>query len=220
MMVLDMAFCPTIVVLAAGRGSRFYSGAPRARQPLHDARVLGATLRQCMASRLPVLAVTTPALEPCARTLLAARDVVVLPEVAQPDGSLGPAGLGASIAAGVGNRPGASGWVVLPADMPLVQPATLAAVSQALQLHAVTYAQHAGRRGHPVGFAAELYSELVLLSDDQDARRLVARYPSFGIDVDDPGTQLAVASMHELEQLDGLPPPEPPRPWAEQPRAC
>ncbi|MEY3273165.1 MAG: hypothetical protein RLZZ341_2066, partial [Pseudomonadota bacterium] len=32
----------------------------------------------------------------------------------------------------------------------------------------VVWAQHRGRRGHPVGFAAELYSELVQLDGDDD----------------------------------------------------
>jgi molybdenum cofactor cytidylyltransferase len=44
------------------------------------------------------------------------------------------------------------------------------AVGNALQHHPVTYAQHRGRRGHPVGFAAELYSELATLSGDEGAR--------------------------------------------------
>jgi molybdenum cofactor cytidylyltransferase len=56
---------------------------------------------------------------------------------------------------------------VLPGDMPLVQSATLLAVANALDHHPVAYAQHRGRRGHPVGFGAELYSELVTLSGDE-----------------------------------------------------
>ncbi|NML14362.1 NTP transferase domain-containing protein [Azohydromonas sp. G-1-1-14] len=202
-----MTFCPTVIVLAAGRGSRFY-GPQRAPRQLDDADMLEATLRQAVASELPVLVVTTPALEPSARSLVAARDVAVLPDVKLPDGSLATPGLSASIAAGVGARPDASGWVVLPADMPLVQPGTLVAVAQALRVHAVAYAQHAGRRGHPVGFAAELYSELVQLPDDSAARRLVARYPSCGVDVDDPGTQLDLESLQDLHALP-LPPGPP-----------
>lgn len=214
-MVLDRAFCPTIVVLAAGRGSRFY-GPPRAPRQLDDAEMLDATLRQAVASELPVLVVTTPVLEASARALVAARDVVVLPETRLPDGRKIAPGLGECIAAGVGTRPDASGWVVLPADMPLVQPATLKAVAQALRVHAVTYAQHAGRRGHPVGFAAELYSELIQLPDDSGARRLVARYPSCGVDVDDPGTQLDLESLQDVHRL---PLPAAPRAFAPAPPA-
>ena len=50
------------------------------------------------------------------------------------------------------------------------QPATIVAVARALDIHPVAYAQHNGRRGHPVGFAAELYSELTAL----DRRRRCA----------------------------------------------
>jgi molybdenum cofactor cytidylyltransferase len=205
-MVLDTAFCPTVVVLAAGHGSRFY-GPLRAPRQLQDGDMLDATLRRAVASELPVLVVTTPRLEPTARALVAARDVVVLPDVTLPDGRTVAPGLSECIAAGVGARPGASGWVVLPADMPLVQPSTLVAVAQALRVHAVAYAQHAGRRGHPVGFAAELYSELVQLPDDSGARRLVARYPSCGVDVDDPGTQLDLESMQDAAALQLAPAP-------------
>jgi molybdenum cofactor cytidylyltransferase len=67
--------------------------------------------------------------------------------------------MGFSIAAGVGERSGAPGWLVLPGDMPLVQPSTLLAVATALEQYPVVYAQYRGRRGHPVGFAAELYSD-------------------------------------------------------------
>lgn len=214
-MVLDTAFCPTVVVLAAGRGSRFY-GVLRSPRRLEDGDMLEATLRVAVASGLPVLAVTTQAMEARARTQLAARDVVVLPEVLLADGGMGTPGLSECMAAGVGARPGASGWVVLPGDMPLVLPSTLVAVAQALRVHAVAYAQHAGRRGHPVGFGAELYSELVQLPDDSAARRLVSRYPSYGVDVDDPGTQMEVESLRDVPSLQ---PPPGPRAFAPAPPA-
>ena len=59
---------------------------------------------------------------------------------------------------------------LLPGDMPTVQPSSLLAVAAKLPHHVVVYAQHRGRRGHPVGFSAELYSELVQLSGDEGAR--------------------------------------------------
>jgi len=85
-------------------------------------------------------------------------------------------------------------------------------VAARLAQHPVVYAQHIGRRGHPVGFAAELYSELVQLSGDEGARRLVARYPSFGVEVDDPGVLIDVDTLDDLAALHahaGLPPAEP-----------
>ena len=113
-------------------------------------------------------------------------------------------GMGYSIAAGVGARPDAGGWLILPGDMPMVRPATMLAVAAALEHHPVAYAQFQGRRGHPVGFAAELYSELMMLSGDEGARRIVARYPAIGVDVDDPGTLLDLDTEADLAAMRAL----------------
>ena len=109
--------------------------------------------------------------------------------------------MGYSISVGVNARPNASGWLVLPGDMPLVQPATLQAVARQLAHHAVAYAQYKGRRGHPVGFSSELYSELVTLSGDEGARRLIARYPAHGLEVDDPGVLVDVDTLADLASV-------------------
>ena len=86
--------------------------------------------------------------------------------------------------------------------MPLVQPQTLRDVAKALAQHAVVYAQHRGRRGHPVAFAAELYSELTALDGDEGARRIVARYPVHGEEVDDAGVLLDVDTVDDLAQIE------------------
>jgi molybdenum cofactor cytidylyltransferase len=109
--------------------------------------------------------------------------------------------MGDSIAAGVAVRSDASGWLILPADMPRVRPSTIQAVADALQQHAVAYAQYQGRRGHPVGFAAELYSELTALTGDEGARRLVARYPAQAVEVDDPGVLIDIDTVEDLAAL-------------------
>ena len=126
------------------------------------------------------------------------RDVVVVPP------ALAALGIGHSIAAGVAARADAPGWLLLPGDMPMVKPATLLAVAAALEHHPVAYAQYQGRRGHPVGFAAELYSELMMLSGDEGARRIVARYPAIGVDVDDPGVLLDLDTEADLAALRAL----------------
>ena len=86
-------------------------------------------------------------------------------------------------------------------DMPMLRTSTLIAVADALPQHAVVYAQHQGRRGHPVGFSAELYSELVQLTGDEGARRVVARFPSFGVEVDDPGVLIDLDTTDDLAAL-------------------
>ena len=68
----------------------------------------------------------------------------------------------------------------------------------------MAYAQYQGRRGHPVGFAAELYSELMMLSGDEGARRIVARYPAIGVDVDDPGVLLDLDTEADLAAMRAL----------------
>lgn len=193
-----MRFRPSIVVVAAGRGSRFGAVAPDAtpklEQPFGSSTVLGSTVRHAVQSQLPVVVVTVAALAPLASPFLAQRDIVVVSD------EEAARGMGHSIATGVAERSGAPGWLVLPGDMPLVQPGTLLAVASALELHAVAYAQHHGRRGHPVGFSSELYSELVLLQGDEGARRIVARYPAFGVEVDDVGVLMDIDTPADLER--------------------
>ena len=189
---------PTVVVLAAGKGSRFKGSAHKLEQSLGDLSVLGSTLRNAIESHLPVVVVTTQALAASASHIVAARDVVVVPQ------ALAALGMGHSIAAGVAARADSPGWLLLPGDMPMVRPATMLAVAAALEHHAVAYAQYQGRRGHPVGFAAELYSELMMLSGDEGARRIVARYPAVGVDVDDPGVLLDLDTEADLAAMRAL----------------
>ena len=190
---------PAVIVLAAGRGSRFLGPDHKLTQSLGSLSVLGTTLRQAIASHLPVIVVTTEPLAEVARRSIAARDVVLVPEV----GSAGQAGLGMgySIAAGVAARPDAGGWLILPGDMPQIQPDTLQRVARELASHAVAFAQYKGRRGHPVGFSGELYSELVALTGDEGARRVIARYPAFAVNVDDPGVLVDVDTLADLDSV-------------------
>jgi molybdenum cofactor cytidylyltransferase len=189
----------TVVVLAAGRSERFGAGRHKLAQPLGASSVLAQTLACAIASHLRTVVVTTAAFVDVARSSVAARDVVVLPD-GRSDGATA-LGMGTSIAAGVRASPDSAGWLVLPGDMPLVQPATLLAVARALDHHAVAYAQHGGRRGHPVGFAAELYPELTELSGDEGARRIIARYPAFAVDLDDPGILVDIDTEDDLDAL-------------------
>ena len=197
----------TVIVLAAGCGSRFTAGPHKLAASFGEQSVLATTLRHAIASHLHVVVVTTEPLADLARSTIAARDVILIPEVGS-DGQPG-LGMGHSISAGVSARPHAAGWLILPGDMPLVQPATLQAVARQLDQHPVVYAQHRGKRGHPVGFAAELYSELVALTGDEGARRLTARYPAFGIELDDPGILVDIDTADDLESALREAPPAP-----------
>ena len=190
---------PAVIVLAAGRGTRFRDVDYKLAQNLGAYSVLGTTLRHAIASELPVIVVTTEALSELAKRTVAARDVIIVPEAGSPGHP--EAGMGYSIACGVTARANAAGWVILPGDMPLVQPSSLLAVARQLNQHPVVCAQYKGRRGHPIGFGAELYSELAMLTGDDGARRLVARYPALGLELDDPGVLVDVDTEGDLDQL-------------------
>ena len=186
---------PTIVVVAAGQGSRFKGARHKLDQPLAGSTVLGCTLRHAVESGLPVVLVTTAPFVAIGLEHLTRRGLVLLPpEEARR-------GMGNSIAAGVAESTSAAGWLVLPGDMPLVRPSTLSAIAAALAEHTVVQAQYRGRRGHPVGFSSELYSELVALEGDEGARRVVARYPVHGEELNDPGVLVDVDTLDDLAQV-------------------
>ena len=192
----NMSSHPTVIVLAAGRGSRFGGDRHKLMHQWMGATVLEATLARAMSSQLPLVVVTTEGLSSSVREYVAARDVVVLPSIGDDDRA--PLGVGYSIAAGVAASPNASGWLLLPADMPMIEAATIRAVAAKLSTHPVVFAQYGGRRGHPVGFSAELYSELVRLTGDEGAKRLVARYPAVGVPVNDEGVVVDIDTPDDL----------------------
>ena len=193
---------PAVVVLAAGAGSRYRGTRHKLSEPLGGESVLARTLRNAIESRLSVVLVVSEGLVDEARDLVAPRDMVVVDLPAQTGW-----GMGDSIAAGVSVHASAGGWLVLPGDMPLVRPATLRAVAAALDQQPIAFAQHRGRRGHPVGFAAELFSELVMLKGDEGARRLLARYPTAAVELDDAGVLFDIDTIDDLatarRRIDG-----------------
>lgn len=193
---------PAVVVLAAGRGQRFRGQGHKLEQSLGDGTVLSRTLDQAIATQLRVVVVTTQALAAQVGRLVALRDMVVMPDLDRLGRPL-PVGMGHSIAAGVSATGDAQGWLILPGDMPLVRSASLLAVAEVLAHEPIAYAQYRGRRGHPVGFSAELYSELAALEGDEGARRLLARYPAQAVELDDPGVLIDVDTTEDLQRLRG-----------------
>lgn len=116
-------------------------------------------------------------------------------------------GMGHSLAAGVAAAPEASGWLLALADMPFIAASSHQTVASALQAGASLAAtRYAGRRGHPVGFAAEWYPQLIALSGDQGAKSLLENHREKLIwcPVDDRGVVWDVDRPENLET-----PPEP-----------
>jgi molybdenum cofactor cytidylyltransferase len=167
-----------VIILAAGRGERFKaSGATvdKLNAPLAGVRVRDHVLRSVQASGLPWHIVEREHTQ----------------HLAQP-------GMGDSIACGVAATAGAGGWLILPADLPLVQPATLLAVAQALRNHPVVVPFYQGEKGHPVGFDASCGTALQALCGDEGARSVVAQRGAWRLEVPDPGCVLDVDTLEAL----------------------
>jgi molybdenum cofactor cytidylyltransferase len=199
-----------VVVIVAGIGTRFREAGRQLGEVAPDAMapagLLEATLQQVRSSGLPFIVITTASLAPEARRHAAPSDVVVLDPGARRAGEEdmdervleSRLGIGQAIAAGVSARSNAGGWLMFPGDLSNIRPDTLHRVAQALRESPVTFARYRGQPGHPVAFAAELYSELIRLHTNDTARRLLGRYPALGVDVDDMATQAVYDAATDL----------------------
>lgn len=169
---------PAIIVLAAGRGERFIASGGtthKLQALLAGRRVIDHTLDAVQASGLPWHLV----------------------------GEKTP-GMGDSIAAGVRALADAAGWLILPADLPLVRPATLLQVAHALHAHEVVQPAHRGQGGHPVGFRSSCRDELLALQGDQGARAVAAARRVFKLEVDDIGCITDVDTVELLNEAELL----------------
>lgn len=104
-----MSVAPVVIILAAGAGRRFFASGAKTHKLdtlIHHQTVLGHVLTAVKASGLSCY-------------------------VVRPAG--GTAGIGESIALGVKATANAGGWLILPADLPLIRSATLQQVAQELE---------------------------------------------------------------------------------------
>jgi molybdenum cofactor cytidylyltransferase len=184
------------ILLAAGQGSRFGGGKLLAR--LGDGTAVGVeSARRLRAALNEVTAVVRPEDETLAELLRAEGCSVEVCAAAHE-------GMGSSLAHAIRSRPDADAWVVALADMPLIDPGTIARVADALRAGALIAApSHRGRRGHPVGFAAALGARLAALSGDAGARDILRAEAGRLqlVEVDDPGVLADIDTRQQLEAL-------------------
>lgn len=83
--------------------------------------------------------------------------------------------MGESIALGVEATIQAPGWLILPADLPLIQPSSLQRVAAELEESSIVVPHYQHYSGHPVGFRQEHRAELLALSGDTGAKEIVRR---------------------------------------------
>ncbi len=178
-----MSCLPVVIVLAAGRGERFAAS--------------GGTVH-----KLQALLAGKPVLE---HVLQAVRASGLPYHVVQPDPRR--PGMGDSIAAGVRGTAGAPGWLMLPADLPLIRSETLRAIALAPPC-AVTVPRYQGQRGHPVRFAAACRPDLLLLEGSRGAAPIVRAQEAINsvafIDIDDLGTVTDIDTLQDLHRAEIL----------------
>jgi molybdenum cofactor cytidylyltransferase len=186
-----------VIVLAAGKGERFK--AVGGTQHKLDALLQGLPVRErvikaVQASGLPWH--------------------TVLPEHTQ---HVRNPGMADSIACGVAATRNADGWLILPADLPLIQPATLQFMAKALYDATqqatpcdVVVPMYQQQRGHPVGFSKACLQDLLQLTGDKGAASVVAKHNSLQVPVDDVGcvtdvdTPALLEAAHQLLQAQKL----------------
>ena len=178
-----MSRLPFVIVLAAGRGERFAAsgGTVHKLQALLAGKpVLDHVLDAVRASGLP--------------------HHVVYADAARP-------GMGDSIAAGVRATPDAPGWLILPADLPLIRSQTLRAIALAPP-SAVTVPLFQGQRGHPVRFAAVCAPELLGLHGNKGAAQVIRAWEAINsvalVDLDDAGVVTDIDTLEDLQRAELL----------------
>jgi molybdenum cofactor cytidylyltransferase len=183
------------ILLAAGRGKRF--GGDKLLAVLPDGECVGAAAARNLLAVVPeVVAVVRPG-DAALAAALGANGVRIVRCANADDG------MGASLACAIRARAGAAGWIVALADMPWIQPTTIARVAGAIGGGAVVAAPfHDGARGHPVGFGMGCYDELAALTGDEGAKSIVLSHRDriARIDVDDAGILRDIDTPADLER--------------------
>lgn len=206
---------PIIIVLAAGRSTRFRAQGGVGNKLDAAIGLLGVKEHVLQSVRDSGLAHVT--VEP-----------THLAHLSNP-------GMGDSIANGVarsvkaalrsgndtGNDQLPGGWLILPADLPLIQSATLQLAAKSLiraqemqtatggdahpMQQRVTIAPvYQGQRGHPVCFSRGFLQQLLALTGDEGARALLQEHPPELVEVDDIGCVLDVDTPQLLDEAKAV----------------
>ena len=186
------------ILLAAGFSKRFGTNKLLAPLPAGTAEagtpVAVAAARHLAAALPEPLAVVRPRSQKLAQLIREAGCKTVVCRSAAD-------GMGTSLAMGIRASEDADGWVIALADMPFIRPETIARIAAGLAEGAVIAAPACnGERGHPVGFARRFRDDLLALTGDEGARRILREHPDWitQYEVDDPGVLRDVDTPADL----------------------
>jgi molybdenum cofactor cytidylyltransferase len=186
------------ILLAAGQARRFGD------EDKLTKRLAGGTPVVIQAAERLCAAVPEMVVQQCSGELVELLHAAGLQTTVCPQARLG---MGHSLAWAVRQCCDADGWLVALADMPFAESATIAGLLEAMHggasLVAPTYA---GRRGHPVGFGAGYYNDLISLCGDHGAREILNRDSDYVhlLPVEDPGVLADIDMPADLRRLDSL----------------
>ena len=186
------------VVPAAGKGARFAAEAPDRPHKLLAAVDGEPMVRRTVSSLLAggadrcVVVVSAPGAV-AVREALAGLPISV---VVNADPSRG---MFSSIQMGIAATGEGDACVLLPGDMPYVQPATVAAVIAATRESGLTAcASFNGRRGHPIACSAALRARILMAPVESTLSDERSRDEFLSIDVPDPGVHRDVDRPGDL----------------------
>ena len=108
-------------------------------------------------------------------------------------------GMAASLVHGLQQSADYAGWIIALADMPYIKPDSIKKLLHTMQAGAdIGVLVYQGQRGNPVGFSRKYLDQLLALSGDQGARKLLQQYLVTEIAVDDPGI------LHDIDVPEDL----------------
>ncbi len=175
---------PVVIILAAGKGQRFRDsgGEVHKLDALFDGKtVLGHVMEAVKTAGLPWYLVRPPG---------------------------GTGGMGESIALGVTATADASGWLLLPGDLPLIRPDSLRRVARALSQKPVVVPYFHLQHGHPVGFRRDYFSALSELRGEYGAKGIVQEAYRTGdvmkLPLNDKGVMTDIDTLNDLDSIHRL----------------
>lgn len=171
-MQVDSSMLPTVLVLASGKGERFAAS--------------GGTVHKLQADL-------------CGKTVLQRTlDAVCSSGLRWHLEDAGHPGMGDSIAAAVRATRDAAGWLILPADLPLVASQTLLELATSNPDAEVLVPTFEGQRGHPVRFARACGDALAGLSGSRGAAILFSGFQVVERPVHDQGCVTDIDTLQDL----------------------
>lgn len=189
------------LILAAGYSSRM--GRFKPLLPIAGTSVIAHVVAMLRAASIDRIGVVTghcaEQIEPVVASIGAT--VVRNPDYQQ--------GMYSSIQAGIGSLlPTVDACFLLPVDIPLVRPESVAALAEAFaQRRApITYPRFSGQRGHPPLVSNALFAEILAGKGEGGLRELLRKHQADSADVDvlDEGVMLDMDTPEDYAQLVGL----------------